>query len=225
MFGCGIGCLFQEHQEFAGPQRGTLELWIIFLRMLSTDKFLEYQSEGLVIAGILCFMFVAFLFIFNMLIAQLCCSYDKIYFDMVGMARLYRLAIIVDIVPTVSDKRFFSFVAGMSFDQKLEFNAGDIGVTGGIQVTEPSNANPTTKDTIIRFGGSTDPSAPWPGTDDQEDDSDKFERLEKAIQKALAKASTAKKAAGKMGSKAGSSMQNSSANQSGASGSMGSGEE
>ena len=43
-----------------------------------------------------------------------------------------------------------------------EFNEGDVGVAGGIQVLEPANQHPTSVESIRRYGGSTAPSMPWP---------------------------------------------------------------
>merc|ERR1719502_581575 len=107
---------------------------------------------------------------------------------MVGYARLNRGNIIVTTVQGVSAKRWQRFLTSLKLDERLEFNEGDIGLGGGIQVTEPSNANPTTVDMIKRFGGSTSPAMPWPeeeGTGD--DDDDKFDRLEKVILRATKK--------------------------------------
>ena len=43
-----------------------------------------------------------------------------------------------------------------------EFNEGDVGVAGGIQVLEPASQHPTSVESIRRYGGSTAPSMPWP---------------------------------------------------------------
>merc|ERR1719265_622591 len=80
------------------------------------------------------------------------------------------------------------FIDNLKFEERLEFNEGDIGLAGGIQVSEPSNANPTTVDMIKRFGGSTSPAMPWPEEEGAgDDDDDKFERLEKVILRATKK--------------------------------------
>merc|ERR1719376_1306152 len=107
---------------------------------------------------------------------------------MVGYARLNRGSVIVTTVEALSAKRWARFLSGLRLDERMEFNEGDIGLAGGIQVTEPSNANPITVDMIRRFGGSTSPAMPWPeeeGLGDSEDD--KFERLEKVILRATKK--------------------------------------
>merc|ERR1712048_466294 len=68
---------------------------------------------------------------------------------------------------------------------RVEFNEGDVGLSGGIQVQEPASANPTTVDMIRRFGGSTSPSIAWPEEENQDDDSDKFERLETLVKRTM----------------------------------------
>mmetsp|Transcript_32865 Transcript_32865/g.59313 ORF Transcript_32865/g.59313 Transcript_32865/m.59313 type:complete len:120 (+) Transcript_32865:2-361(+) len=76
----------------------------------------------------------------------------------------------------------------MRLSKKLEFNEGDTGPPGGIQVKEPASANPTTADMIRRFGGSTSMEMPWPEEDSGAgDEDDRFDRLEKMIQKTLSR--------------------------------------
>merc|ERR1712146_304908 len=66
-------------------------------------------------------------------------------------------------------------------------------------------ANPTTIDMIKRFGGSTAPSIQWPEEDTGDDDSDKFERIEKLIQRAMQRLNTKGGGGGKKGGKGSSS--------------------
>merc|ERR1711918_71230 len=72
-------------------------------------------------------------------------------------------------------------------------------------VLEPASANPTTIDMIKRFGGSTSPSIQWPEEEQGDDDSDKFERLEKLLQKTMARITKTggKKSGDRRGSSAG----------------------
>merc|ERR1719456_576809 len=88
-------------------------------------------------------------------------------------------------MPAVSPKRWAIFKEGLGFENRIEFNEGDIGVAGGIQVLEPANANPTTQDMIRRFGGSTSVEMQWPKEQEVGDESDRFDRLEAMIQKSL----------------------------------------
>merc|ERR1712190_395026 len=148
---------------------------------------------------------MAVIFLLNMLIAQLNCSYDTIYQDMVGYARLKRIRIVVETMPLVPEKRWLRFLQALALEERIEFNEGDIGVAGGIQVLEPASANPTTIDMIKRFGGSTSPSIQWPEEDTGDDDSDKFERIEKAMQRLNTKGGGGGKKGGKGGSSTGQS--------------------
>merc|ERR1712217_490454 len=128
-----------------------------------------------------------------------------------------RIKIIVESMPQVSEKRWQGFVESLKLEQRIEFNEGDIGLSGGIQVLEPASAHPTTVDMIKRFGGSTSPSIAWPDEENNDDDSDKFERLETLVKRTmerLNKSGGAKKKGGKGSS---------SADQSGSGGGGGSG--
>ena len=64
----------------------------------------------------------------------------------------------------------------------MEFNQGDIGLPGGVQVLEPANVSSVTVDSIKRYGGSTAPTMPWPEEESLVEE-DRFDRLEKLILK------------------------------------------
>jgi uncharacterized membrane protein YgcG len=72
----------------------------------------------------------------------------------------------------------------LELEKRIEFNEGDVGLAGGVQILEPASANPTTVDIIRRFGGTTNPAVKWPEEDSQgDDDSDRFQRIEDLIKK------------------------------------------
>jgi len=140
----------------------------------------------LVLVCTFCFLIIVAVFLLNMLVAQLTCAYEAVYIDMVGYARLERVEIIVGTMPSVSEKRWMGFRDFLRLEEKTEFNAGDVGVTGGMQIHEPSNQNPTTTDMIKRFGGSTSVEMQWPvDQDGAGDEDDRFDRMEATIQKTL----------------------------------------
>merc|ERR1719382_946133 len=149
-------------------------------------------------------------FLMNLLIAQLSCAYQATFQDMVGYARLNRGKIVMETMPTVPKKRWHWFLASLRLDERCEFGEGDLGVTGGIQVTEPANQNITTIDMIRRFGGSTSVNAQWPEEQGANDEEDRLERIEKSIEQTIKRISDSKKATKKGGaaSCAGSSDQN-----------------
>merc|ERR1719446_400469 len=184
-FASSISSLNQKLKDFAGMHMGALALWEIALGMYPTSHFETIVEETFVMIATAFFVIMVAVFLLNLLIAQLNGAYQVVYEDMVGYARLNRAAIIVTTMEQVSEKRWSRFLETQKFEERLEFGEGDIGLPGGLQVTEPSNANPTTVDAIRRFGGSTSPTMPWPEEENLEGgDDDKFDRLEKLIVRA-----------------------------------------
>merc|ERR1711953_1318449 len=204
-FSSALSCLHQKNPDFQGIPQGARALFEMVMKMYSFEDYQALEDEPIVLVGMFLFLVTAVIFLLNMLIAQLNCSYDTIYQDMVGYARLKRIRIVVETMPLVPEKRWVRFLQGLSLEERIEFNEGDIGVAGGIQVLEPASANPTTIDMIKRFGGSTSPSIQWPEEDTGDDDSDKFERIEKLIQRAMQRLNTKGGGGGKKGGKGGSS--------------------
>jgi len=205
MLSSALSCLKQSDKAFKTIPAGFQSLWEMMLGMFSTDHYKSLHDEPVVLCGVYFFLVVSCVFLINLLIAQLCCSYDAIYIDMVGYARLKRSRIIVETMPSVSAKRWALFKEGLGFETRIEFNEGDVGVAGGIQMQEPAGANPTTIDTIKRVGGTTSALAQWPEeAGDAEDD--KFGKLETMIKKAMdtmTAAKTTKKKKGGMASSGG----------------------
>jgi len=185
-FSCSISALAHEQKDFKDIPKGALSLLEITLGMFPSDNFYFIQQEATVFMAVALFILVAIVFLLNLLVAQLNGAYQLVYEDMVGYARLNRGNVIVTTVEGLSARRWARFLSGLRLDERLEFNEGDIGLAGGIQVTEPSNANPITVDMIRRFGGSTSPAMPWPEEEGTDED-DKLERLEKVILRATKK--------------------------------------
>merc|ERR1712014_255672 len=146
----------------AGMHMGALALWEMALNMYPTSHFEQIVEAPFVMIATSGFAIMIAIFLINLLIAQVIGAYSAVYDDMVGYARLNRAAIIVTTLEQVSEKSWSRFLQAQKFEERLEFNEGDIGLPGGLQLTEPSNANPTTVDAIRRFGGSTSPTMPWP---------------------------------------------------------------
>jgi len=220
MFSCALGCLHDNLTHFQGVHQGALSLFRMFMRMYSFADYEALDQRPLVLILVFIFLLASLLFFLNMLIAQLSRSYDAVYGDMVGYARLKRINIIVETMPTVAHRRWAEFVSGLKFDHRLEFNEGDVGLPGGVQLVEPASANPTTFDMIRRFGGSTSPTIQWPAElSTNTEDTNGFERIEKLIQKVL---SRIKKSTGRRDGKTGSQQSGSDLGGDDLSGSMGS---
>jgi len=185
-FSSAMSIMKHSQEDYAGIPKGLLVLFQVTFRMFDGERYETYESDPVILACVFIFLIVVTFFLVNMLIAQLTCAYESVYADMVGYARLERLQVIVGTMPTVREKRWLAFLGVMKFEQKVEFNAGDVGVTGGVQIQEPASANPTTVDMIRRFGGSTSTQMPWPAEDEGDnDENDRFHKLEKLMRKAL----------------------------------------
>eukprot|EP00929_Paragymnodinium_shiwhaense_P090512 TRINITY_DN506_c0_g2_i2.p1 TRINITY_DN506_c0_g2~~TRINITY_DN506_c0_g2_i2.p1 ORF type:complete len:1105 (-),score=333.20 TRINITY_DN506_c0_g2_i2:256-3570(-) len=192
-----LSCLQQSDEDFKAIPGGMMAMWEMLLAMFDQKRYEMLHEEPVVLVGIYCYMVTAAIFLMNLLIAQLTCSYTVIYADMVGYARMKRSNIIVETMPTVSRLRWESFKESLQLEQPIEFNEGDIGIKGGIQVLEPASAHPTTVDSIRRFGGTTSPLVQWPQLDENTDEDDRFERLEATVKRFMdsmtAKSSSRKK--------------------------------
>merc|ERR1740130_1650856 len=185
-FSSAISVIEHDQADFAGIHKGLLALLEMTMKMYSGAHFESYESDPLVLICVFVFLVVVSVFLLNMLVAQLTCAYEAVYVDMVGYARLERIEIIVGTMPSVSQNRWRNFTSALRLDEKTEFNAGDLGVQGGLQIYEPSNANPTTQDMIKRFGGSTSVEMQWPADETGiGDENDRFDRMEALIQKTL----------------------------------------
>merc|ERR1740117_2561049 len=143
-FSSSISVVQHEQKDFEGIHKGMLALLEMTMKMYDGAHYEMYESDPLPLVVVFVFLICIVVFLLNMLVAQLTCAYEAVYVDMVGYARLERVSIIVGVMPAVSQRRWRSFVEVLKLDQKTEFNAGDVGVPGGLQVLEPSNQNPTT---------------------------------------------------------------------------------
>jgi len=204
-FASACSVLKQDDEDFAGIPKGAYALFRILLGAFDASRYHKLEQEPMLLFMVFAFGIVSVIFFLSMLVAQLSCAYSAVYADMVGYARLERAETIVEIIPLVPKKRWTAFVDSLRLHKRLEFNQGDIGVAGGIQMREAANIHPTTVDTIRRFGGSTSPDVQWPEDEqDGADGDDRFERIEKLIQKTLQRITKQSGHRGKGGSGTGS---------------------
>jgi uncharacterized membrane protein YgcG len=186
-FSSGISVLKQDSKDFAGIQKGAYALFRMVVGVYATNRYHYLEEEPLLLIVVFVFCILTVFFLLSMLVAQLSCAYSSVYVNMVGYARLERAQTIVDIMPSVAKSRWDFFLESLLLHKRLEFNQGDIGVAGGIQMKEAANLNPTTVDMIRRFGGSTSPEIQWPEDEADGDGEDKFEKMEKLLQRTLAR--------------------------------------
>jgi len=179
-FATSVAALRHQLDDFAGIDTGMVSLMSMALNMYPMSGYVAIKEEGWVLGAVCLFIIIVVIFLMNLLIAQLNQAYQAVYEDMQGYARLNRASVIVTTIEEVSSKRWNRFLKSLNFEQPLEFQEGDIGMAGGVQILEPANANPTTVDRIKRYGGSTSPTMPWP-EEEEDADEDRYDRLEKLI--------------------------------------------
>ena len=185
-FATSIGSLYAQM-----PQRTVMgwmeELVLMALRMYPPASFQHVKSVSTTVFILLCiFVFIMATFLANLLVAQLTHTYHDAFANMKGFARLKRAGITCTTLKDIRLRRRQLFLQSLKLEEPLEFNEGDVGIPGGIQVLEPGSEHVVTEDTIKRFGGPSAPSAPWPREHAaQEEDEDKVAQLEKKLIKIL----------------------------------------
>jgi hypothetical protein len=183
-FASALSCLRQtDSMEFYNVPDSIKCLFAITVGLYEGD-YRELTHEAFLLAGVLMFVFVSTILLINLLIAQLNCSYEYVYQDMVGFARLARASLICDTLASCPPSRWRRFVDTLKFTQRLEFDEGDLGLPGGIHKREPGSLHPMTVDSIKRYGGTCNKDMRWP-EDAAVDEDEKLDRVEQLLQTAL----------------------------------------
>jgi len=214
-FASAISCLRRDQAEFKDVPTSFVSLFAITLLMMPRD-YRELQHDPALLVAVFLFVTASVILLLNLLIAQLNCSYEYIYQDVVGNARLTRAAVIAESLDKCPVARWVRFLGKLRLDQKVEFNEGDVGLAGAIQLSEPASLNPVTTERILRYGGTCSAKMRWP--DEKSVTKDRLERMEHLVRKALKKVTT--KARGRGRNSVGSKDVGSDSDASSASGSM-----
>eukprot|EP00416_Gambierdiscus_australes_P017640 CAMPEP_0171057980 /NCGR_PEP_ID=MMETSP0766_2-20121228/2170_1 /TAXON_ID=439317 /ORGANISM="Gambierdiscus australes, Strain CAWD 149" /LENGTH=738 /DNA_ID=CAMNT_0011513189 /DNA_START=69 /DNA_END=2285 /DNA_ORIENTATION=- len=177
--------------DFSDMPNAIVSLFAITVGLYQGD-YRDIQEDGLLLFAVFLFVLFSVVLLLNLLIAQLNRSYEYIYKDMLGFARLNRASLIVEAMASCPKARWEAFVASLHLDERLEFDEGDLGLPGGIQVLEPAGLHRQTVESIRRFGGSSSEDRPWPEDKMEEAEEraretseDRLDRIEALIQQAL----------------------------------------
>jgi len=203
-FAVAVQCLEQYSEDFVGIPLSFVQFLKVAFGMFRGNNWIALQEWPILMVSVCIYMITSVAFLANLLIGQLSCMYQTTYQDMVGYARLNRARIVVTTMPSVRPSRWQAFRASLKLEKRIEFGEGDIGLAGGIQQLEPSNAHMVTSDSIRRFGGSTALTAQWPEDTLKEDEDDRAERIEKMMKKMLHRAVSASHSGGRSYSESGS---------------------
>jgi hypothetical protein len=190
----------EEYPQFRDVWNCVLTLFAITILRYEGD-YREIIDEPMLLGCIFVFVLASGILLVNLLIAQINCSYQIVYNDMIGYARLNRASCIVETLESVSRVRWDRFVAMLALDTPLEFNDGDLAFGGGIATVEPAADHPTVEDLVHRYGGSCSPEMRWPEetVDLEEDQYERLERLVRKVMKRMSAYNKARKAAKKDG--------------------------
>jgi len=185
-FASAISVLHTTHDEFRDVPTTMLSLFAVTVGIYEKD-YREIEHESVLLTAVFFFVAVSAILLLNLLIVQLNCSYEFVYQDMVGFARMNRAELIVDMLASCSEASWRRFVKTLRLDQPLEFDEGDVGLPGGTTVKEPAGKHPVLVDYIARYGGNTSGDMPWP-EDGAAMEQDRLKRLEALLSKALKQA-------------------------------------
>jgi uncharacterized membrane protein YgcG len=202
-FAASTLALFETNPNFKDIPRAALSYLEMAFALFDPTAYQKVTDTVLIFILLILFQICIFVFLLNLLIAQLCSTHQSMYEDIIGYARMQRILTIYATMPYVPVPTWMKWLDSLMLDQKLEFGVGDIGLAGGIQIYEPANLNPTIVDSIKRVGGSTAPGAPWPPEDDDEGEGEGVARIEKMVTRM---AQTLERRHGKKGKGGGSSM-------------------
>lgn len=168
MFGTAVTLLQSNYFELRDIPNSVLALFAMTL-MLYEDDYRDVYDEPALLILLFVFFLSVLTVLMNILIAQLNSSYVFINKDVIGFARIRRALVIVETLSDLQPAKWEHFVNSLNFDKPLEFNEGDVGMAGGLQVCEPASEYVVLRETIARFGGLCSEDMQWPDEGRQEE--------------------------------------------------------
>eukprot|EP00397_Hematodinium_sp_SG-2012_P002889 GEMP01002897.1.p1 GENE.GEMP01002897.1~~GEMP01002897.1.p1 ORF type:complete len:1183 (+),score=249.82 GEMP01002897.1:779-4327(+) len=147
--------------QFARADEGVAYLFAAFTG--------NYNFDPNKFTGQMQFFFVLFsifsvLFLTNLMSALFTTTTFLLNKDVEGLTYLDRAQEIVELESMCTIEKRHDIWFAMKFDQRIEFDEGDLGLNGGLQVSEPLCKHNGGKqvDRIQRFPGEASPKLPWP---------------------------------------------------------------
>jgi hypothetical protein len=139
-----------------------------FTLMMDTPDLASIDLFGIVL--IVVYLIVAQIGMLSILVAQLSFAYQKLSADKSGFAKMNRAFVCVEVESLLSLDYRTKIFNELGFDNSLEFDNGDQGPAGGVQIMEPASIRAHPKycpDRIQRSTGSSMPTDPWPAVKDE----------------------------------------------------------
>jgi len=184
-FATALSAFQHEIKEYDSVLAWTDVLLRIALGMFPPSEYDVLKEEIPLLCSLCIFVALVSVFLLNLLVAQLTESYRLMFLDMTGFARLNRASMVVSTVSEARKGGWSLFLESLQFDERLEFNEGDMGPAGGVQILEPANDYTVMEDSIRRYGGPTAPSVPWPeeSRPHEESTEDKLQKVDTRLER------------------------------------------
>merc|ERR1719453_1780668 len=119
-FGSAISVLDHDQEEMQTIWNSAIALFAITVKLYQDDY--RGVDDPALVAVVLCYQAAVTVLLLNLLIAQLQCSYEFVYQDAVGFARLSRSAVIAESITQTPAEKWDKFIASLKFEERLEFN-------------------------------------------------------------------------------------------------------
>ena len=112
--------------------RAALSYLMMAFALFDPTQYKNVTNSVLIFILLILFQICIFVFLLNLLIAQLCSKHKAMYEDIVGYARIQRIITIYATIPYVPVPTWTKWIDSLMLDEKLEFGVGDIGVNGSL---------------------------------------------------------------------------------------------
>mmetsp|Transcript_29780 Transcript_29780/g.71770 ORF Transcript_29780/g.71770 Transcript_29780/m.71770 type:complete len:1445 (+) Transcript_29780:115-4449(+) len=169
-FGAALTALEMQNYDNVGTSVWNLAKMTL---MVDTPGVDEMEPFGVVL--IVAYIVISIIGMLSILIAQLNLAYETISKDKSGYAKMNRAYVCIEVESSLSMSYRNRIFNELGFDNPLDFDNGDQGPPGGVQVMEPASIRAHPKycpDRIQRSTGSSLPTDPWPsmaGTTDEKE--------------------------------------------------------
>jgi hypothetical protein len=184
------GYLQQSSDYFFGDEFSEVGSGFLNLMNLSINNY-EFHEKVVSMHGeiiLLLFLFVSAIFVVTVLASNVIAAVYAVFADIDGLTFLSQAKDIVEIETVILVPTRIAFWKSLRFDRRIEYDEGDLGLTGGIQIKEAvsqHNFDTSIVDNIIRFPGEAGGQLPWPLSNQNQEVN--VENLLDGVEKNLAK--------------------------------------
>lgn len=159
-FALFLTALKEPYFEYYGDSALILTMFMVGLEV---PPFLEMSAPGMCV--LILFIIISDIGLLSILVAQLAIAYEQLSMQNIGYAQMNRAFVCVEVESVLPLSWRRKLYKALEFEKPLEFESGDEGPPGGIQVNEPASVQAHQKyipDRIMRSTGPASEMDPWP---------------------------------------------------------------